>query len=334
MPRWIGIRRHRILVRMENANTARAASIGDMGRVALYLQAMRVKSLWISTMCVLTGGAIAFWQGHVHLAGLFLAWLGAVAVQAGTNLTNVYYNYKSTSGRAGGALFDPQGSAAPMRRGQLSPSSVHTAAMTCLAVGVVAGLALTATFGWRILAMGVPGLLAGYFYGAPPVRLAYRGLGVLTVFLFMGPVMVIGTYWVQSGSISPSVMLASVPVGLLAAGIMHVNDIRDFASDVAHGKRTLSISIGRQRAGWLLVAMDATAYLVVVIGVAMTLLPWPVLLTLATLPRAIAQTRTVIRERDPIVLNGAWFLSVQIHTQFGLLFLGGLALARAFVASR
>ncbi|MBL0172039.1 MAG: prenyltransferase [Gemmatimonadaceae bacterium] len=320
---------------MENSRTAPlGASVGTVGRAALYLQAMRVKSLWISSICVLAGGAVALWQGHVNLAGLCFAWLGAVSVQAGTNLTNVFYNYKSTSPRSGGTPFDPQGSAAPVRLGHLAPASVHSAALACFAVGLVAGIALTAMFGWRILAMGVPGLLAGYFYGAPPVRLAYLGLGVITVFLFMGPVMVIGTYWVQSGSVSTNAVLASLPIGLLAASIMHVNDIRDFASDVAHGKRTLSIALGRQRAGWLLVAMDATAYLAVVVGVARSLLPWPVLLTLITVPRAIAQTRTVIRERDPVVLNGAWFLSVQIHTQFGLLFIGGLALAHALRASR
>ena len=318
---------------MSNPNAAEASAESNLAKVSsasmagLYLQAMRVKSLWISTVCVLAGGAVALWQGHVDLTGLLFAWLGAVSVQAGTNLTNVYYNYKATAARTPGALFDPQGSAAPVRLGKLSPASVRTAAGVCFALGIVAGIALTAVYGWRILAMGVPGLLAGFFYGAPPVRLAYLGLGVVTVFLFMGPVMVIGTYWVQSGSVSPSAVLASVPIGLMAAGIMHINDVRDFAGDVAHGKRTLSIAIGRERAAWLLVAMHGVAYSLVAAGVASGLLPWPVLITLVTVPRAVAQSRVVIRERDPMVLNGAWFMGVQLHTQFSLLFIGGLALA-------
>ena len=320
---------------MPNSNVSGVSmAAGTTGSVALYLQAMRVKSLWISSICVLAGGAIALWQGHVNPTGLFLAWLGAVAVQAGTNLTNVFHNYKATATRTPGALIDPQGSAAPVRLGMLTPSSVRMAAMVCFAVSLLAGIALTSMFGWRILAMGVPGLLAGYFYAAPPVRLAYLGLGVVTVFLFMGPVMVIGTYWVQSGAVAPAAVIASIPIGLFAAGIMHVNDVRDFAGDVAHGKRTLSIAIGRERAGWLLAAMDVTAFVAIAAAVAGALLPWPVLLTLLTIPRAVARTRLVIRERDPMVLNGAWFQSVQLHTQFGLLFLGGLAMAHALSALR
>jgi 1,4-dihydroxy-2-naphthoate octaprenyltransferase len=310
--------------------------VGDVGltadagaSIAVYAQAMRVRSLWISTVCVLSGGAMAIWHGRFDAAGLFLAWLGAVAVQAGTNLTNVFHNYKASATRPSGALFDPQGSSAPVRLGLLSPVAVRRAALACFAIGLLAGVALTAQFGWRILAMGVPGLLAGYFYAAPPVRLAYLGLGVFTVFLFMGPVMVAGTYWVETGTITTGTLVASVSIGLLAAGIMHVNDVRDFASDVAHGKRTLSIAVGRHGASWLLVAMNITAFLLIVIAVSAHWLPWTVLLVLVTVPGAVRQSQLVIRQRDPVVLNGAWFMSVKLLTQFGALFIAALLIARA-----
>jgi 1,4-dihydroxy-2-naphthoate octaprenyltransferase len=177
---------HQNLTDLQNPESAGGASSTSAPwssalRLPLYLQAMRVKSLGISSVCVLAGGAVAIWQGHFQPVGLFFAWLGAVSVQAGTNLTNVCYNYKSTASRAPGALFDPQGSAAPVRLGILAPSSVRAASLFCFALGMVAGVALTGMYGWRILAMGIPGLLAGYFYAAPPVRLAYLGLGVVTV---------------------------------------------------------------------------------------------------------------------------------------------------------
>lgn len=314
---------------MHTQQMAIGTESAKVGRtVGLYLQAMRVKSLWISSICVLTGGAVALWHGNVSLVGLFLAWLGAVSVQAGTNLTNVFYNYKAGSAREPAAGFDPEGSAAPVRTGKLASANVERAAMACFAVGVLAGIALTAMFGWRILAMGVPGLLAGYFYAAPPVRLAYLGLGVITVFVFMGPVMVIGTYWVESGSVSWSAALASLAVGLMAAGIMHINDVRDFDSDRAHGKRTLSITVGRNGASALSIGMNVLAYLAVVGGVATRLLPWPVLATLVTIPVAVQQGRLVVRERSPSVLNGAWFMGVKLHTQFGVLLIAGLLAAR------
>ena len=314
---------------MQNQLVGNVGVVSSPGAsVALYVQAMRARSLWISTVCVISGGAIAIWHGHINAYGLLLAWVAAVAVQAGTNLTNVFHNYKAAA-RTSGAQFDREGSSAPVRLGLLSPAAVRRAAGVCFAIGLLAGVALAAQFGWRILAMGVPGLLAGYFYAAPPLRLAYLGLGVITVFVFMGPVMVVGTYWVQTGSIATGAVLASVAIGLLAAGIMHVNDVRDYASDVAHGKRTLSITLGRSRASWLLVTMNLVAYLLIVVAVAARLLPWPVLVVLLTIPGAVRQSQLVIRERDPAVLNGAWFLSVKLHTQFGVLFIVGLLLARA-----
>jgi 1,4-dihydroxy-2-naphthoate octaprenyltransferase len=303
--------------------SASASVVLVRGPVGVWLQTSRVKSLLISTFSVAAGAAVAWWEGHTS-AMLAFAWLAAVAAQAGTNLMNVSYNYKAGSLARPGALVDPQGSSAPVRAGLLSAEQVRRGALVCFAVSVVAGAALAWRVDTRLLWLGAAGLLSGYFYAAPPVRLAYLGLGVVTVFVFMGPAMVAGSYWVAAGRVSGGAWAAAIAVGLTAAAVMHVNDVRDFAGDVAHGKRTLSTMIGRAGASWLMALMLAGAYLAVTAAVALRALPWPTLAVLASAPLALRMSRLVFAERDPARLNEAWFLGVRLHTAFGVLLVGAL----------
>jgi 1,4-dihydroxy-2-naphthoate octaprenyltransferase len=297
---------------------------GVAGRVRTWLQASRAKSLAISSIAVLTGIAVAGYEGHWHSAVL-LAWLGAIAAQAGTNLVNVSYNYKGT-GRPG-ASFDPKGSSAPVHTGILTATQVRNAGLLCFGVAVATGVPLISLRGIEILALGIPGVLAGFFYAAPPLRLAYRAMGVITVFIFMGPVMVAGTYYVASGQVSPAALLAAIPVGLLAAGVMHTNDLRDYESDVRFGKRTLATLIGRDGAVYLHIGILTAAYVALLAAVVTGFLPWPTVAVVLTAPVAVRQARLIHRERDPARLNEAWFHGVQLHTQFGLLLIGALVVS-------
>jgi len=293
----------------------------------VWLQTARVKSLAISSIAVLAGGAVALHDGQVSWR-LLIAWFGSVAIQAGTNLINVAHNYKAGVASPG-FVADPRGSSAPVRMGLLSPDRVRRGAHVCFAAGMIAGLVLVWLCGWPILAIGVPAVAAGYFYGAPPLRLSYRGLGVPTVLVFMGPVMVMGSYFVVTGGTSAGAAAAAFAVGLTAAAIMHVNDLRDYASDVGHGKRTIATLVGRDAASRVLLAMVGCAYLLLVLAVVTGALPWPVLITLVTLPRGISLLRVVHVEREPARLNAAWFRGVQLHTEFGVLLIAGLLLSAA-----
>jgi 1,4-dihydroxy-2-naphthoate octaprenyltransferase len=290
------------------------------------MQAARVRSLLIATVSVASGAAVAWWGGQTSPM-LMLAWLAAVSAQAGTNLTNVSYNYKGWASGASGRQLDPRGSSAPIRAGLLSAPQVRRGAIVCFGVSVIVGAVLAWAVDLKLLWLGVPGLLAGYFYSAPPVRLAYRGLGVVTVFALMGPAMVAGSYWVAAGRLSAGAWAASVAVGLTAAAVMHVNDVRDFADDVAHHKLTLSTALGRSGASWLMAAMLAGAFAAIIVAVAMRALPPLTLLVLLTSPLALRMARQVLVERDPVRLNEAWYLGVKLHTGFGALLVGALCAA-------
>lgn len=297
--------------------------------LALWLQVSRANSLAIATIGVLVGGAAAFYEGMASWR-LFLAWVGAAAAQAGTNLTNVSYNYKAGAGpeaRASDFRPDPEASSAVVWSGRLGAERVRRAAHVCFGVAAASGVALTALCGWEILLLGVPGVAAGYFYAAPPLRLARRALGVPTVFVFMGPVMVAGSAFTVTLDLSLPALAASVPVGLVAAGVMHVNDLRDFEDDRVHGKRTLATLLGWDRAVTLLGWIDGLAFALAAVGSAAGVLPWTVLLVLSTVPVAAEQVRSV-RDRTPERLEAGWRQGVKLHSAFGVLLVVGLVAGR------
>jgi 1,4-dihydroxy-2-naphthoate octaprenyltransferase len=292
----------------------------------VWLQACRVNSLLISSVGVTVGAVVALHDGHFYLDRFLLAWLASVFIQAGTNLTNVYFNYKASSD----PVSDPRGSSAVLRMRLLTPEQVRRGGLLAFAVGIVCGLLLTWLCGWTILLLGIPAVAAGYFYAGPPVRYGYQALGVVSVFVFMGPVMVCGAYYVMMHSFAASSLAAAIPIGLLAAGIMHTNDLRDYATDVVHRKRTLATLLGRRGAGHALAAMDAVAFAVVIAAVLARILPWPALLIVLAIPQAVGQVRSALRETEPKQLHQVWLRGVKLHMQFGLLLIAGLLLSTAF----
>ncbi len=292
------------------------------------MQAARVKSFAISSMGVLCGTAVAIHDGYWSWRFL-IAWFGSVAIQAGTNLTNISYNYKG-GGSGPGIKTDTKSSSAVVHAGWLTPQEVRLGGILCFALGIACGLALVWLCGPVILWLGVPSVLAGYSYAGPPLRLGYLGLGVATVFVFMGPVMIGGAYYVMALRFAPDAFAASIPIGLLAAGIMHVNDIRDYSADVTHGKRTLATITGRSGASHTLAFIDGAAYLATIAAVIAGWLPWLVLAVLVTIPRALGQVKMVYREDSPDALHEAWLRGVKLHTEFGILLVASLLAAAAF----
>jgi 1,4-dihydroxy-2-naphthoate octaprenyltransferase len=292
--------------------------------VGVWLQTARVQSFAITSIGILAGTAVAWHEGAWH-PRVLLAWVGGVLLQAGTNLLNVSHNYKGIGTR--GAV-DPQGSSAPVRAGLLTAAQVRRAAIACFVLGGLLGFWLVAETGWWVLWLGMIGVFFGWCYSAPPLRLSYRGVGVLAAAVCMGPGMVLGAHHVIVRGPSSAAWVVAIAIGLLAGGILHVNDLRDFESDRAHGKRTLSTMLGRAGASHALLAIDLAAFVAVAVGIARHMLPWSTALVLLAVPAVIAQLRTVARATDHATLNAAWFQSIRVHGQFGVLLAVGLLLGR------
>jgi 1,4-dihydroxy-2-naphthoate octaprenyltransferase len=295
------------------------------GALMIWLQAVRAPSLSAAAVPVLLGTAVAARDGYFSGVRLIIALIGAIAIQAGTNLINDYYDFRS-----GADSTESLGPSMVIQRGLLAPEQVWRGGMVAFAIGATLGLMLVYLCGWPILAIGIPSIAAGYFYTAAPVSLAYIGLGELTVFLFMGPAIVIGAYYVMALSFSWTALWASVPLGFLVAGILHANNIRDIESDSLHGKNTLATMLGRTGAIRELIALDVLAYATTIIAVLARSLPWTAMVVLITIPRARDQLRIVSRETEARKLNLALMRSVQLHLEFGILMTLAFAVAAIF----
>jgi 1,4-dihydroxy-2-naphthoate octaprenyltransferase len=286
-----------------------------------WLMALRPVSFTASVIPVLVGTAIAA-QDEFHPVLFVLALAGSVAIHAGTNLVNDYFDHvKGTDGD------DALGPSGVIQRGMLSARAVLAGGIVAFAIGAVIGIAITLMTGWPVLALGVASVLAGYFYTASPFSLAYRGLGEVVVFVFMGPVIVLGAYYVQTESWSWEAFAASVPIGLLVAAILHANNVRDIDNDRLHHKWTLAALAGRPLADYEYMALTLGGYAVVVAMTAAGAAPWPVLVTLLTLPLALRVVRLEVNQRTARGLNLVLAQTAGLHMLFGTLMALGFAVA-------
>jgi 1,4-dihydroxy-2-naphthoate octaprenyltransferase len=160
----------------------------------------------------------------------------------------------------------------------------------------------------------------GFGYTAPPLKLVYRGLGEIAVALGFGPIMLLGAYVVQTGGrLAWEPFVASIPVALLVALILYVNEIPDRRGDAYAGKRTLPVRFGRSSviAGYRIAA--AGAYVAVVAGVLIGLLPVTTLLVLLTIPLALRVSRGLEPNYDnPYGLMAIMGVNIQLHLVVGL----------------
>lgn len=261
------------------------------------------------------GGTLDWWL-------LVLALVGSVAIQAGTNLINDYFDWKK--GADGPASLGIGGA---IQRGDLTPTQVFWYGVSAFGLGAAIGLYLVSVTGPFIFWLGLVSVAVGFFYTAGPFALAYVGLGEIAVFFFMGPVMVIGSYYLQTRTVTLPVVLASLPVGFLVAAILHANNLRDLEADRAIGKRTLATLLGRQGANIEYFFLIGGAFVALLVCVALGVAPWLTLASAATLPAAIQLMRVVAREHEPKQLQPVLRQTAKLHTQFGALLVGGWAMA-------
>ena len=268
---------------------------------SIWLGATRPRTLPAAIAPVLVGSALAWRDQSLNLwaAGLCLGF--AVLIQVGTNFANDYYDFikgADTATRVG-----PRRAVAA---GLIAPEVMRGAMWGVFAAAFCCGLGLLAWGGPWLLVIGVASILCGVAYTGGPWPLGYNGLGDLFVFIFFGLVAVGATYFVQSGVLTLDALLAGVPIGLLAANILVVNNYRDFETDTIAGKRTLVVRFGRRAARVQFVISLIVAFAVPVFFSLRDANPWE-LLPLVTAPLAWAHVRRLADAKTPrelIVLLG------------------------------
>lgn len=289
-----------------------------MASVRTWFLASRPFSFTAAVVPVVVGTLIAAPDAFSWWKAL-LALVGSVLFLAGTNFVNDYYDY-----RKGVDGPDTLGMAGFIQRGVLQPKQVLWAGVFCFAVGAAIGLILCAVTSWELLWIGVASLCAGFLYTGAPFHLAYVGLGEATVFVFMGPVMVVGAYFVQLQRWDWEPVLASLPIAFLVTAILHANNLRDIENDRKTGKRTIATMIGRKWANREMYLLLAGVYISLIVATAVGALPWAALIALATVPLVRPIVQVVRAGGNPKKLNLALFRTAQLHMQFGALLSVGL----------
>ncbi len=285
-----------------------------------WVAALRPHTLPAAVAPVLVGTAAAARAGAWHplLAAGSLA--VALLLQIGANLLNDVGDFRRGA--------DGPGRRGPVRvvqAGLLSARQVAGAGLGCLALAALLGLVLGMRGGWPLLAVGAAAIAAAALYTLGPWPLAYHGLGEPCVLLFFGPVAVGGTELVQAGRLSPAGLGASLPVGLLAAAILVVNNVRDEDSDRQAGKRTLAVRFGRRGGRALYATCVALAFAAPAALVAAGIAPPAALLAWASAPLVRHPLRAVLDATDGPSLNAALAATARLHLVFGALLAGGLA---------
>ncbi|GAB4112033.1 MAG: hypothetical protein Fur005_14160 [Roseiflexaceae bacterium] len=280
-----------------------------------------------SIIPVALGGAIAAYNGKLDWWLFILTMIGSILIHAGTNLANEYYD-----DRKGLDKVQQYGIGGALKRGELTPNQVLIAAVACFAFGSLIGLYLVSVAGPFIFWLGLLSVATGWFYTAGPFALAYIGLGEVAVFIFMGPVMVVGTYYVQHQQVTLPVVLASLPVGFLVAAILHANNLRDLDIDRQFGKRTLATLLGRNGARIEYYVLVGGTYLSLLLVVLLGFAPIWTLVSLITLPLAFRIMQVAARETEPKLLQPVLRQTAQLHMQFGILFVVGWLVALATAA--
>ncbi len=281
--------------------------------------AARPRTLPAAVAPVLVGTSLAIRYGTFHPLAFIAALLGAMAIQIGTNLSNDY-----SDARRGADTDERIGPVRVTAGGLVPPRQVLIATYLTFAAAVLCGVYLIAIAGWALLAVGAASILAGVLYTGGPRPYGYAGLGEVFVFLFFGIVAVSGSYFVQRRALPWQAFVLAVPVGLLIAAILVVNNVRDIDTDRRAGKRTLAVRLGRGRTRVLFAAIVAGAFVTSwVPWFAGSLSPW-LLLTVAAAPLALGVVQTVRTHSDGPSLNSALARTAKLALVFCLLLCAGI----------
>ncbi len=291
-------------------------------KISAWYRAARPRTLTATYVPLGLAAAIALDEGVFDLVRFVLSLIGALLLQISANLINEYFDFKR-----GADEHKTAGQGMIIKNAILTPHDVLVGAIVTVVAGAAIGLILLFESGPLLFWIGLGGVLVVITYTAGPIPLAYVGLGEIAVFLFMGPLMVFGAYYVMSLDFIWTPIIAGIPVGFMVAAIMHANNVRDLEADRLVNKRTLAVRLGRRGARIEYVILVIGAYVMVGVLIVLGVMPITTALVLITLPEAIRLIRIVNSTEETPPLHGAMGRTARLHGQFGLWLVIGWILA-------
>jgi 1,4-dihydroxy-2-naphthoate polyprenyltransferase len=281
----------------------------------------RPRTLPTAAVSVAVGTAVAAVHGPIIAWRAVAALIVGLALQIGVNYANDYSD---------GVKGTDDARVGPVRlvaSGLASASSVKRAAFAAFGVAAVVGLGLAVVTTWWLIAVGLSAIIAAWTYTGGPKPYGYAGFGELFVFVYFGVVATVGSAYVHEEKLSALAMLASVPVGLLAVGLIIVNNLRDIPGDTEAGKRTLAVKLGDDNTRLLYQVCLLLAFACVPLLWAASHGVW-VMLALGALAATIQPVKTVrsgAKGRELIAVLGG---TARVQLVFGILLCVGLLITR------
>lgn len=289
------------------------------GSLRAWLRALRYHSFTASIIPILTGSMLALLEGPIAWSLAIAMLLAAVAVHGGANMANDYFD-----DRKGVDNEQNLGPHKVIQLGLLTPLQVRNGMIGAFALATLFGIYIVSVTNWKIFVLAATSLAAAFFYTAGSKALGYIALGEMTVFIFMGPAMVCGAYYVLTGSVSSTSVLLSIPIGALSAATLHANNMRDIDHDRAAGKKTLAAILGLERSAIEYASWIIGSYLALVLTILHDRSLWPILLALATIPGAWRLIDLVRNGADTGLFGRLLRKTAGLHLQFGSLLITGL----------
>lgn len=281
-----------------------------------WLLAARPHTLGVTLSGVLAACTLAWHQkGGLDWPVAIVTFLAAILIQIATNLLNDAGDYESGIDR--GERLGPDRAVA---KGWLGTRQVKQAGLGCLALAFVLGVYLVVVGGWPIVLLGLVALFCGWAYTLGPAPISHGPLGEIFVWVFFGLAAVLGTYYLQTGTLSRQIWILGHMMGAFASAVMLVNNTRDAASDVLAGKYTLAVRIGLPACRLLYAGMLAVPYLLALSQAR----HWAHVLPHLTLPLAVLLVYRMATWPPSKRYN--WLLARTAHLQLAFTVLWVLAL--------
>lgn len=257
-----------------------------------WIYAARMRILPASAIPTIAGIMLAAIDGAFDLFTACITVLSAMMLQTTSNYLNDLYDFKK------GADLKRIGPPRAVASGMISESAMMKMSWILFTITFFIGLILVQIAGWPILFIGLISLWAAFAYTGGPYPLAYHGLGEATAFVFYGLIPVWGAYYIQSPDFvfRIQVILTGTIMGLFAAKILLVNNIRDIETDPIAGKITLAVMLGEKKSRLLYALLMILSYIFLVLLAriqdnAVYLMPW------ILLPFAVYLTRGVLKTK-------------------------------------
>lgn len=299
-------------------------------KIMAWLVIVRGPFLTAAMIPVLLGSAWVWWQGVESFPWLNfgLALFGAAALQVAANTFNDYFDWESGADKVNNEYFRAlSGGSRAVELRLITQQGMFRVGLAASVAATLCGAVLVYLAGPGILIYGVAGLFSAYFYTAPPLRLvARKGLGELLIGLNFGPLITSGTAFALTGTFHWNDLLVGVPIGLLTAAILWINEFPDKEADEQAHKNQLVVVLGKKTARWGYAALLAGAFAMLGAGAALGVFPVGMLAALLALPIAAYAIKVLWQHFDNRELVGANKATIALHAIAGLLMIGGILL--------